>query len=180
MSLAPGAAVRVEMSKHGGRPHWRYDAVVLHEDDEGAWLGVRAGTRHERPGFAFDSEVDKVVRVTREHRVAALLDAGLWCDVYVDMATPPVWDLSGEVPVLRSVDLDLDVIRRSDGRVFVDDEDEFAEHRETLGYPEELVRAAETSRDLVLGQVRLGQPPFDTATVAHWLGELRALGEPPA
>lgn len=173
MTPAAGDAVRVEMSKHGGAPHWRYDAVVLGADADGAWLGVPAGTHHERPGAAFDSAVDKVVRITAEHRVAALLDAGLWCDVYVDVATPPRWDLTGPVPVLRSVDLDLDVIRRADGTVFVDDEDEFADHRVSLGYPDDLVAAAEASSSAALAAVRNGEPPFDRATVTHWLEVLR-------
>ena len=47
------------------------------------------------------------------------------------MATPPYWD--GDV--LRSVDLDLDVIQGLSGRVWVDDEDEFADHRVRWGYP---------------------------------------------
>ncbi|WP_447644971.1 DUF402 domain-containing protein [Nocardioides zeae] len=174
MTPAVGDAVRIEMTKHGGTPHWRYGAVVLGSDAGGAWLGVPAGSHHERPGAAFDSAVDKVVRITSEHRVAALLDRGLWCDVYVDVATPPQWDLGGPVPVLRSVDLDLDVIRRDDGTVFVDDEDEFAEHRVSLGYPDDLVAAAEASCAATLAAVRDGAPPFDAATVAHWLDVLRA------
>ncbi|WP_180935649.1 DUF402 domain-containing protein [Nocardioides ungokensis] len=37
--------------------------------------------------------------------------------------------------MLRAVDLDLDVVRGRTGRVWIDDEDEFAEHRVRFGYP---------------------------------------------
>ena len=56
--------------------------------------------------------------------------------VYVDITTPPVWDGT----VLRAVDLDLDVVRGNTGRVWVDDEDEFADHRVRFGYPDEWSR----------------------------------------
>ena len=58
--------------------------------------------------------------------------------VYVDVATPAVWDGA----VLRSIDLDLDVIRRQDGTVLLDDEDEFATHRVAYGYPAEVIELA--------------------------------------
>lgn len=49
-SAGPGAPVAMVFSKWGGRPHWRYDAVLLGSDDHGTWLGVPAGTRLTRPG----------------------------------------------------------------------------------------------------------------------------------
>src|SRR3954453_5228395 len=88
------------------------------------------------------------------------------CDVYVDIATPAVW-YDGESR-LRAVDLDLDVIRGVTGRVWVDDEDEFAEHRVSLGYPADLVRGAMASCELVLAAVASGSAPFDGAAHA-WL-----------
>lgn len=170
MSPRPGDPVRLEMSKWGGRPHWEFDAVLLGSDEHGDWLGVPQGTRHARPGLEFDSEVDTVTLAPREGWWCAALHApGIWCDVYVDMSTPPAWDGT----VLRAVDLDLDVIRGADGRVWVDDEDEFADHRVRFGYPAEVVAAAEASRDAVLDAVRRGRAPFDDATGERWLGELR-------
>ena len=75
------------------------------------------------------------------------------------------------------VDLDLDVVLTRDGHLYVDDEDEFAEHRVQLGYPAEVVALAERWRDLVLAAVAGGDEPF--ATVGHaWLR--RAEAEEPA
>ena len=73
------------------------------------------------------------------------------CDVYVDITTVPVW--SGDT--VTAVDLDLDVVRGWTGRVWVDDEDEFAAHRVRYAYPSDLVRLAVTSCDA--GPRRRGQ-----------------------
>ena len=82
----------------------------------------------------------------------------------------PEWEVT-------MVDLDLDVVLTRDGHLYVDDEDEFAEHRVQLGYPAEVVALAERWRDLVLAAVAGGDEPF--ATVGHaWLG--RAEAEEPA
>ena len=47
---------------------------------------------------------------------------------------------------MRAVDLDLDVVEGLDREVWVDDEDEFAEHRVELGYPREVVDLAAGDR----------------------------------
>ena len=102
----------------------------------------------------------------------------------VDIATPGEWDGT----VLRAVDLDLDVIRRSPtppvstrtaptnlpagpGEIFVDDEDEFAEHQVSFGYPPDVVAAARAGSDEVLAAVRAGLAPYD-GTHRRWLAEL--------
>lgn len=161
--------IRVEMTKWGERPHWRFAGVRLGSDEHGEWLGFPAGTHNARPGLAFDSEADSVTLVPREGWFLATFHApGIWCDLYVDIATPPAWD--GDV--LRSIDLDLDVIRRSEsGEVFVDDEDEFAEHRVAFGYPAEVVTAAEASCRDVAAAVRAGKAPYD-GSHRRWLDDL--------
>ncbi|WP_241563811.1 DUF402 domain-containing protein [Nonomuraea polychroma] len=79
-----------------------------------------------------------------------------WMDIYVDVTTVPEWS-DGEVTML---DLDLDVIRTPDGRLFVDDEDEFAEHQMLLGYPPELITQAEGSARWLLDAVGERKEPF--------------------
>ena len=78
--------------------------------------------------------------------------------------------------MLRAVDLDLDVIRGADrtgggGRVWIDDEDEFADHRVRFGYPTDVIRAATTSCDRVLADVGSRHPPYDE-TADAWLVRL--------
>jgi protein associated with RNAse G/E len=87
--------------------------------------------------------------------------------VYVDMTTPPVWDGA----VLRAVDLDLDVVQGTSGRVWVDDEDEFAEHRAAFGYPADVSRLAMDSCDRVRAAVEAGRAPYDGAAAA-WFTRL--------
>ncbi len=156
------------MSKWGGRAHWSFDGLLLGADAWGEWIGVRAGTVHERPGARFVSEVDTVTLAPCTGWYAATFHApGLWASVYVDVATPPAWD----GPVLRSVDLDLDVVRTAEGRVYVDDEDEFEEHRVALGYPADVVGAAREWCTRVHEQVLAEAAPYD-GHAQRWLTEL--------
>ena len=85
-------------------------------------------------------------------------------EIYVDIATPPRWD--GDRVTM--IDLDLDVVRHRDGRTLVLDEDEFDEHRVSLGYPPDLVDRARTTTAAVFLDVERRIPPFD-ATGAQWL-----------
>ncbi|MBZ5737608.1 DUF402 domain-containing protein [Nocardioides mangrovi] len=178
VSPAPGDAVRLEMTKWGDRPHWELDAIFLGSDDHGDWIGAPAGTLNARPGARFVSEVDAVTLVPRAEHLAWCLPTfqapGIWCTVYVDVATPAAWD--GRV--LRSVDLDLDVIHGAGhggrGRIWVDDEDEFADHRVRFGYPDDVVAAAVASAERVLAEVTAGLAPFD-GTADAWLARLAAL-----
>ena len=59
----------------------------------------------------------------------------------------------------------------------VDDEDEFAEHQVSFGYPPEVVSLAEESCSWVLATVRSGSAPFDrgaAGTAGRWLASLNA------
>jgi len=186
--MEPGTPIRCEMSKWGDRPHWRFAGVHLGSDEHGEWVGVPAGTHHHRPGHEFHSAVDCVTLVQRDRWHLATFQApGIWCDLYVDVTTPAVWH--GDV--LRAVDLDLDVIRLPDplapldaspwdvhpagpGEVFVDDEDEFAEHQASFGYPADVVRRARASCDELVAAVRAKAPPYD-GSHQRWLAELSRL-----
>jgi len=148
--LETGAPVRVVMSKWGGRPHWEFDASYLGGDEHGDWCAVPAGTVFLRPGAEYVSPVDQVMLVPGDdacerHWMATFHAAGGVVEVYVDMTTAPAWHGAE----LRAVDLDLDVVRDPTGRVWVDDEDEFAEHRVALGYPPDVVGSAEHTAALI-------------------------------
>ena len=186
--MEPGTPIRCQMTKLGDRPHWEYDGIYLGADELGEWFGELAGTVHTRPGHEFVSAVDAVTLVPAEGWYAASFYArGTWCAVYVDLATPRVWD--GHV--LRQVDLDLDVVRlanplpaaalaeaekdgRVAGEVFVDDEDEFAEHQVAYGYPADVIAAVQGTCDELVGAVRAGLPPYD-GTHLRWLAQLSRL-----
>ncbi|WP_426242071.1 DUF402 domain-containing protein [Nocardioides sp. LHG3406-4] len=175
MTLSPGDLVRCEITKWGDHPHWAYPGVYLGTDQHGDWIGFPEGTEFHRPGADYTAPYDQVgllphVDLAERGWMAAFHSPQGPVQVYVDIATPPVWDGS----VVRSVDLDLDVVRGANGRVWVDDEDEFAQHRVSLGYPEELVRAACASCDHVHAAVRDRLPPYDGSHLL-WLARLSAL-----
>lgn len=161
-----GAAIRIVMTKWGDRPHWVIPGRMLGSDEHGDWLAFPAGTRMSRPGRRFDSP---------NHQVGLVPVAGAWLatfhapggdvDTYVDMTTVPVWD--GDA--VRAIDLDLDVIRRLDGHVVLDDEDEFDDHRRRFGYPDDVVALATRTSAEVAAAMRERRAPFDGAAHLAWL-----------
>ena len=161
------------MTKWEGRPHWEYGGVYLGHDDHGEWLGFPVSTLYSRPGMEFVATFGGVVLVPAAGaaHLAAFNDTHAKAAIYVDMATPPTWDRS----TLRAIDLDLDVVKLQDGTVYVDDEDEFAEHTLEYGYPAEVVAMAEASAREVFAAVRTGAPPYD-GTAERWLRELDVIG----
>lgn len=167
------------MEKWGGRAHWEFDAVLLGSDEHGDWLGITPGTAMARPGATYVAPNRQVGLVpppgpdaergwlaTFHGRGSPYWESlGAPVEVYVDMTTPPVWD--GDV--LRAVDLDLDVVRGTTGRVWVDDEDEFAAHRVAYGYPDEVVALAVASCEAVRSAMVAGDPPYDGRVPLAWL-----------
>jgi hypothetical protein len=166
-----GQRVSLQMEKWGGRRHWHMAGVYLGADGLGEWLGFPRGTHNHRPGMEFDSEVDSVTLIPRRGANLATFHApGIWCSLYIDVTTPPEWDDD----VVRCVDLDLDIVRRSDGELYLDDEDEFEAHQLEYGYPPEIIALAEESADWVYSAVAAGEPPYD-GSAERWLGTLRQL-----
>jgi len=173
-------AVRVFTTKWGGRPHWEFDALLLGEDEHGTWLGLPVGTHFSRPGAEFSAGNPQVTLAPPDRWWVATFHGegerkgwpdldGAALDVYVDVATPAVWNGA----TVTCTDLDLDVVRGVNGLVIVDDEDEFAEHQVAYGYPVEVIAAAEAARAELLDLVGSSAPPFDDATPARWLERLR-------
>src|SRR4051794_3166987 len=161
------------MTKWIDRPHWEFDATFLGSDRYGDWLGIRQGTTMTRPGATYVAPTRQVGLVPPPGPDAArgwlttFHDVGGPVRVYVDVTTPPRWDGA----VLRAVDLDLDVVCGNDGRVWVEDEDEFAEHQVALGYPDEVIAAALASCALVHAAVAAATAPYD-GSAARWLARV--------
>jgi hypothetical protein len=89
-------------------------------------------------------------------------------EVYCDITTPARWD--GDT--VHIVDLDLDVVRRREsGLVELRDEDEFAVHRESFGYPDDLVEEAYAAARKLLVALDDGTEPFATH-YRKWLSEV--------
>lgn len=159
------------MAKWGDLPHWEYDATYLGRDEHGDWIGMPAGTFMSRPDASFSTTVDQVSLIPEAWWVATFIAPGYEVVTYVDMSTIATWDGAR----VHAVDLDLDVIRTAEGDVFVDDEDEFADHQLAYGYPPEVVSSAEESCARVLESVLAERAPFDGDTSDAWLDVLRGL-----
>ena len=172
--LAHGTPMAARFTKWGGGRHWEWVGRYLGADEHGHWWYSPAGTRCSRPGMEFVEEDGWVSLVPHVGAYAVgFYPQGRQVSVYVDMTTEPVWQRrdaadGGAEWEVTMVDLDLDVVLTREGDLFVDDEDEFAEHRVQLGYPPEVVALAERWRDLVLAAVAAAEEPF--GSVGHeWL-----------
>jgi protein associated with RNAse G/E len=167
--------MRLLFTKWGDQPHWQIPTQLLGEDDQGVWLGVPEGTVMWRPGVQVKTHYAAVVLVPKDSPfVAMFMDRAPRPEdpnppvVYVDMTTVPIFGTE----TITAVDLDLDVIRRHDGTVFIDDEDEFVEHRELYGYPVDVADLAEQScRDVVAG-LTARRAPWD-GQAQRWLAAIR-------
>lgn len=153
--------VRVVARKFDGSLHWHYSLTRLGEDEFGVWLGAPVGTRYDK-GERLD------VYRAAEARVMLVPHEGWWTaefqaaparlDAYCDVTTPSTWTAPDEVTM---VDLDLDVCRvRDDMSVYVDDEDEFADHQVLYGYPADVVEKAEEAAAWLTAALRDGVEPF--------------------
>lgn len=174
-----GSPVHADYRKWDGSPHWQSHGALLGVDAHGVWVGFPAGTHFERPGAAFDLSRDSVSLFPDAGFTPAFNDRTgrpEEVEVYVDITTPPVWFRSGDGGWrVTMVDLDLDVVQRANGYVFVDDEDEFVDHQREFGYPADIVSGAEADARAVFAAVRDGDGAFDGAG-RRWMARLRDVG----
>ena len=166
-----GDVVPVRFGKWGGRPHWEMDLRYLGSDGFGDWLGSPAGMPMRRPGMTTRTDAECAFLVPHAGDfVASFNGPGVPTAIYVDVTDTPAWDGN----TVRAVDLDLDVVKAWDGMVLVDDEEEFAEHQVQLGYPPEVVDAAQRSCDALVAAISGGEEPW--ATVGHaWCAQAAEL-----
>jgi hypothetical protein len=160
--------VPVQYFKDPQSPHWRHEMFWLGEDAHGTWLAGGVGTVVQRGA-------EPAQRLTRAF--VQLIPSGRWwtalfngpgdhdMPVYVDITTVARWPSPDRVQL---IDLDLDVVQRGDGSVYVDDEDEFEEHRTALGYPPLFVDSARAAAARLVLDLEGGAPPFD-GTGRQWL-----------
>jgi protein associated with RNAse G/E len=166
----PSDVVRVQYRKYDGRQHRDYPALRLAEDGHGTWLGVHAGTQSVYHGRPSVEAIPFVVLVPQGTWWTAMFNPRpRSSEVYCDITSPARWVGDDEVHL---VDLDLDVVRRrATGRVELLDEDEFAEHREAFGYPEELVTQAYAAAHWLRQALADGREPFVSA-YQPWLARV--------
>jgi len=163
--------VHVIYNKYDGTAHRDYLARRLAEDDTGTWLGVSAGTDSVYHGRRMVQEIPYVVFVPRDRWWTAMFSpAPRTAEVYCDITTPAHWP---DPDTVALVDLDLDVVRRrGTGLVQLLDQEEFAEHTLTFGYPPELVTSARHAAGWLFGALGDGSQPFNSG-YQHWLDQVK-------
>lgn len=172
----PGDPVRMWFRKWDGAPHWRWTMPYLGADRHGHWLGSLPGVEVARPGASYRTDAATAFLIPHDgYFLASVNDPASRIVIYVDITSKPEWQRDQDGWLVEAIDLDLDVVRTSDGRTWIDDEDEFAEHSVRYGYPENVITRTRATAEAVLAEVRAGDGPYG-AEGQHWLDRL----SPPA
>lgn len=176
MALGVGTEIWLERRKFPDAAHYRVRARYLGEDEHGVWAGARPGHVVQKgDNESFQGQQTVVWCVPRYNwYLVHYLYGHPNLDIYIDIATPAVWNERGA----RLIDLDLDVVvwnEGHEGRVELVDEDEFDLHRIELDYPQELVEGARRAGGDVLSRAAAGAAPFSMTTAEPWVEALAGL-----
>jgi 8-oxo-dGTP pyrophosphatase MutT (NUDIX family)/protein associated with RNAse G/E len=161
--------------KWDGTAHWRSPGVCLGTDEFGTWLGIGVGTTLGRTGVRpFPADRPSVTLIPDAAWSSPAFHAGhpRGLRSYTDVTSPYRWYRDGDAFVATAADLDLDVVVFDD-RVFIDDEDEFAEHSVAFAYPPEVVAAARAEADRLYAAAVAGEEPYGEVG-RRWLETWRA------
>lgn len=162
--------VTVQFLKNPDIPHWGFEGRWLGEDEWGVWTAVPAGSpRWKGTEIRTPTAADAVFCAPRGgwwHLHYNGIRTGL--SHFVDIVTPVVWVSDGRYEM---IDLDLDVVRRQDGVVEIEDEDEFAEHQHLYGYTPTMIETASLVAATVRDELTSGAEPF-FAVADAWLGRV--------
>jgi protein associated with RNAse G/E len=165
----PSEMVRVVYTKYDGSAHRDYPARRLNEDDLGIWVGVTRGTSSVYHGRQSVEQIPFVLLIPHHAWWTAMFNPPpRTSEVYCDITTPARW----QDDTVQIIDLDLDVVRRREsGLVELRDEDEFADHRQRFGYPEDLVTEAQAAARKLLVALGDGSEPYATQ-YRKWLADV--------
>lgn len=160
--------VNVIYRKYDGALHWHFTTGLLGEDDHGVWLAMPRGTVARR-GHDHEHVEDRnsVLLIPHDQWWTAHFNDSGDIAVYCDITTVPTWR-DDEVTM---IDLDLDVVRRTEGSVYIDDEDEFAEHQVRYGYAAHVTESARRTADDLRNSVEREAGPFGGAH-ERWLAQV--------
>lgn len=171
----PGTRLTFRWRKWDGGTHWTHECVYLGADEWGDWFGQPAGWPSSRPGRDVIPTEPSVTLLPTSGEYAFTHNAPPHrTRVYIDLAWDAGWSDAGEP---MGVDMDLDVVERLDRGVYIDDRDEWDEHRVQYGYPLDIVERLETLAIDLERRVTDRDAPFDESTAAAWLGRLAELTE---
>ena len=165
-------SIEVRVFKWPRRPTNVAVAQFLGEDTFGRWLGIAKGAAW----WAADRSRSGVF----EASLVKLVPSGTFWTVCFHPSDPVV-DVDIVLPVqwvddvLEEVDLELDILRNADGRVYVRDQDKFGQVGAAWAMPDDIVAQAEATCEQMRRWVERGDEPFGEVGRA-WLA--RFLREP--
>lgn len=163
--------------KWDASPHWVHECLYLGSDEWGDWVGQPAGFRSGRPGRELTADGPNVTLIPPGGEYTLTVNAvppALY-RIYIDIAWDVRWS-EVEANVLEGIDMDLDVVLAVDERgLWIDDRDEWDEHRVAYGYPPRIVDTLEALAVHLEQRVAASAPPFDDATAERWFARLNRL-----
>ena len=171
---APGTPLTFRWRKWDGSEHWLHECIYLGADEWGDWFGQLPGWSSARPGREVVPRHPSVTLMPPSGDFAFTHNATpARTRIYIDLA----WDLRWDDGEPRGIDMDLDVVDTRDGRgIWIDDRDEWDEHRVAYGYPLDLVERLEALAVDLERRVTAHDAPFDDPTPERWLGLLGSFG----
>ena len=162
----------VRWRKWDGAPHWLHECVYLGSDRWGDWFGQLPGWSSARPGLGIDVQHPNITLMAPSGEFAYTHNAAPHgTRVYIDLA----WDLRWVEGEPTGIDMDLDVVEHAERGIWIDDRDEWDEHRVHYGYPVEIVARLEALAVDLEHRVLDREAPFDAVTGDAWLSRLSAL-----
>ena len=165
--------VEVRLFKWPYRPRSVAQAYLIDEDIFGKWIGVAKGNLR--------SSADGSTQGVFDHSFIKLFPHNTyWTACFgfadhpidVDISLPAKWSES----TVEEVDLELDVIRTSDGLVYIRDEDEFQQVVQTFSMPDDIAQQAEQTCLDIRFQIEKRQEPFGEVgltKLAQFLNEVQ-------
>ena len=170
-----GEPVSYRMRKWDGSPHRQTMMVYLGSDDYGRWLSIPTGLEVVRPDSSSADRAAHVMLVPHDGCFLAHFNAPPARNaIYADITTTPEFGRDRSGWVLAVADMDLDVVRRANGRIWIEDEDEFAAHTVSYGYPADVVATTRATADALLAAVREEREPFGTRW-RQWIDRVNAI-----
>jgi uncharacterized protein len=163
--------VTVQFLKNPEVIHWGFEAQWLGEDEWGAWIALPMGSKRWKGHDEVEPSTGDAVFCAPRDGWWHLHYNGATHPTYshfVDIATPPVWVSEDRYEM---IDLDLDVAVYRDGRVEVQDEDEFETHQVQYQYSAEMIRRAREETRMIVSALQNRQEPF-FEVAAVWLSQV--------
>ena len=151
--------IKVQAYKHDGKLHRQWSPAYLVEETDEYWaLASKASLVTESDGRKWMTKENAIFLLYKKRwmNVIAMFKEGKGICYYVNIASPTLYDNG----FLKYIDYDLDVKLYPDGVERTLDENEYARHIQTYGYPKDLSMAIEKSMSQVKEMIDHRNFPF--------------------